>query len=706
MEKQQNNFMEVHGPDGTVFEFPQDASEAEILATFEQAPGLVNASTQSMQPDTQPMPSKPDTPWYEQAANYAGGAARRFQDGVFMGFADELHGGVTALPRAAYNAYQGEGFDVGQAYEQGRDDWRNASKGFQSDNPVTGTALEIGGGVTSAAALPWATPAKGAGLTAKTMTGIKTGGSMGAVYGAGNAEGDLTDRLIGAGQGAGIGALTGGLAVPAIEAGSKAARLIANQTINRLPGRADNAALLKVAEALQRDGLQPAQAAARIAELGPESALMDVGPNSQALARAIYTQPGQGKTVIGDFLKTRQEGTRTVDKALQGGQINRVSQSIDDLIPGNAQETRQGVQAARQQFGNSYEAARVGDDLVDVQPVMASLDDEIARSKGGIKTALEKVRSYIVDDAGRPELTIDSLHQAKMAIDDLMSGEAKSSMGNVAKARIRSYQDTLVDAIESAGESGAKYREGRLGTAAAWRINDALDSGEAFMSKRAFANADEMADAVKNMRPEEMEAFRTGAAQAIKSKLGDMNTRTDATKRLMDIPNLEAKIKTAFGDADTFRRYIGNLESERAMFDSYGKIIGGSRTGEVMSEQADAAIDPGRIVQGLRQVFTPTSVVDPLRGVVNVAGGVKDRVTLPDPMAARIAEALTGQDMNAINRAMQGDNVGPAARRSLARLLMTGGAVAGGRTAPSSAGYLAEDETRPRRSLANALMAR
>lgn len=672
MENQQQSYMEVEGPDGAIYEFPKDASEAEIMATFEQPGSMLNASAQSDAPANQ------NAPLYQQAMDYAGGAARRFQDGVFMGFADELHGGITALPRAAYNASQGKGFDIGQAYGQGRDDWRNSSKDFQAENPIAGTALEIGGGVTSAAAMPWTTPAKGAGLAAQTATGIKTGAGMGAMYGAGNADGSFADRLRGASIGLGVGGVTGGLGVPVIAAGSKAANLIANQTINRLPGRSTDAAFKKVAEALERDGLQPAQAAARIAKLGPESALMDVGPNSQALARAVYTQPGQGKTVIGDFLSARQEGTRSVDKTLQGGQINRVSQSIDDLIPGNAQDTRQGVQASRQQFGDSYEAARLGDDLVDVQPVLTSIDDEITRSKGGIKTALQKVRSYIVDDADRPEVSVDALHQAKMAIDDLMSGEAKTSMGSVAKARVRKYQDTLIDAIESAGESGAKYREGRLGTAAAWRINDALENGENFMLKRAFANADEMAEAVSKMRPEELEAFRTGAGQAIKSKLGDMNTRTDSTKRLMDIPNLEAKIKTAFGDQDTFRRYIGNLENERAMFDSYGKIIGGSRTGEVMAEQADSTIDPGRITQGLREIFTPTSVVDPIRGAVNVAGGVKDRVALPGPMADDIAQILTSQDVNAINKALQSNKAGPAARRSLTQLLLTGGAVTGG----------------------------
>ena len=612
---------------------------------------------------------KESAPWYEQAGNYVGGAARTLQNGIFGGFADELHGAVTAIPRAAYNAYQGQDFDVSQGYAEGRDDWRDKSKAFREQNPVTSAALEIGGAVTSTAALPFvkalSTPAQGANLVQRAMTGAKAGAGLGAVYGAGNAEGDLGDRAEGALKGATYGGITGGVAVPVFEGAGKALRLISDQTIGRTAPRAQQAAYRKIAEALQADGLTPQQAGARIQQLGPEAALMDAGPNAQALARAIYTQPGPGKTKIGDFLRTRQEGTRAADATLRGGQNNRVSQSIDDLIPGNARDVRQGVQSARQTFGQSYEAAKGGQG-VNVRPVLDSLDNEIGKSKGGIKDALRRVRSFMVDDAGNPETTIDTLHQAKMAIDDLMSGEARSSMGTVAKARIRAYQDQLIDAIESAGEAGRMYRDGRMGTAAAWRVNDALDMGEQFMLKRAFSSADEMKDALARMRPEETEAFRTGAAQAIKSKLGDMNTRTDVTKRLKDIPALEQKIKAAFGDNATFKKYINTLTAEADMFGTYGKIMGGSRTGEVIAEQS--ALNPSRMAEAARQVFMPQSVVDPVRGVANMAGALSDRATLPGPIRQTMADALTGRTMPTPT---------PVDPGRYTRMLLPAGAVAG-----------------------------
>lgn len=629
--------IKVSGPDGKVYGFPAGTDQEQINQVMSQAYTQEAPAPQA--------PKQEPAPWYEQAADYIGGGARKIQDGIFYGMADELHGAVTAIPRAAYNAYQGQPFDIGQGYEEGRDDWRTKSKAFQQNNPVTGIALEVGGSIANPLNRAVGSyVGQGANMLARAGRGAFTGAGMGAAYGAGNAEGGAVDRLEGAGRGAAVGGVVGGVATPAVELVGKGAQVVADQTINRFGQGPQRAATRKIIEALQADGLTPDQAVARVNQLGPQAALMDAGPNAQALARAVYTQPGQGKTVVGDFLRTRQEGTRAADATLQGGQINRVTQSIDDLIPGNARDVRQGVQSARKAFGKSYEAAKnQTDDLVDVLPVVKSLDDEIDVSKGGIKSALERVKTFLVDKNGNPEISVDSLHQAKMAIDDLMSGEARMSMGNVAKSRIRSYQDKLVDAIESAGEAGRMYREARRGTAAAWRINDALDTGEQFMLKRAFPSADDMADAIKSMRPEEVDAFRTGAAQALKSKLGDMNTRTDVTKKLMDIPNLEQKIKAAFGDNATFKKYIDKLTAERQMFDTYGRIMGGSRTGEVTAEQA--ALNGGEFIQGARQLASPTGALEMFQGAMNMARSIGGRATTPEPVRRAMADALVGQTL-------------------------------------------------------------
>lgn len=70
MEKEQKNYMEVEGPDGTIYEFPRDASEAEILATFNKAP-------------QQPQPSAMDAA-FSSAKDMAGTVANTAQNEVGM----------------------------------------------------------------------------------------------------------------------------------------------------------------------------------------------------------------------------------------------------------------------------------------------------------------------------------------------------------------------------------------------------------------------------------------------------------------------------------------------------------------------------------------------------------------------------------------------------------------------------------------------
>lgn len=621
--------------------------------------------------------SQPEKSTLGAVADYARGTQEKVSEGITFGLVDEARAAGQATGDAIANVFEGKPLDWGNSYDAAIKRVRGEQDQFSAENPITATTAEIGGAFVNPLSkmLPFGSKEK---MLPKILKSGAAGATMGALYGGGNAEGGPANRLEGAAWGLGIGGLTGGVAPPVISGIGKGYQAIANQTINRLPQQATTAAQRKVVEALQADGLTLQQAEARLAELGPEAALLDVGPNSQSLARAVYTQPGEGKTTIGDKLISRQEGVRNPDtKVLEGGQSARVTQGINDLIPGDARATREAVKTQRTAQGANYEAAKAADDVVDVQPVIASLDDEIAKSKGGIRSALEKVRSYMVDAEGRPEITIDTLHQAKMAIDDLMSGEARTSMGNVAKARVRAYQDQLVDAIESAGEAGTKYRDGRLGTAAAWRINDALESGEQFMLKRA-GTADDIGDMLKGMRPEEQEAFRTGAAQALKTKIGDMNNRSDVTKKLMDIPNLEAKIKTAFGSDEAFKKYITGLENEKTFFDAYANITKGSRTGEVLAEQADAGVDRGRIIQGIRETFMPNTIADIPQGLMNIAGGVKDRALLPAPMRSELGKILTGQDLTALRQTSQMAQLSDARNKALSRLLTSGGAVGGG----------------------------
>lgn len=118
-----------------------------------------------------------------------------------------------------------------------------------------------------------------------------------------------------------------------------------------------------------------------------------------------------------------------------------------------------------------YAAARKNGAEVDVNPILASIDDQLEVAKGGIKTALQNARSLLmreVEEAAPdgtmvkrsvPDTRIAALHEAKLAIDDMIDGAAQSGLGNTAKAKLKSVQSQLLDAMDEASPDYKAARE-------------------------------------------------------------------------------------------------------------------------------------------------------------------------------------------------------------------------------------------------------
>jgi hypothetical protein len=578
-----------------------------------------------------------------------------FGSGYLQGTGDELKAATAAAKESL-----GGGLPLGEAYNQALPQYQGAREAYRKENPKLAPALEMGGAVApwllGSRLIPPGPMGQLAGWGSKAWHGLKIGAPAGAMTGALMAEGGAFDRLKGGAEGMAYGGLFGGAAPLAVSAVSAAGKSLINQLVSRLPFQQKSMAARKVAEALDRDGLTIDQAAAKLKDMGPNASILDLGPNARALAGSAQQTPGKGKTAITDFLVDRQEGVRDPGQVITGGQIGRIENQIDNLVPGNFADAKAGFATARKSFGRAYDAARDGGDLVDIAPLLQNLDKEIEVSKGGIKSALQSIRALVVDKKGYPEITIETLHQAKMAIDDLMSGAARSSMGNVAKGRVRAYQNSLLDAIESSGESGAAYRGGRAGTRGEWLKDEALESGANFIRSAEFKKPQVLDIALSEMSPEELNAFRIGAAQALKQEIGGRtNVRQDAVKKIMDMPDLEKKIRAAFGDPELFKRYITGLQGESEMFKGYA-MMGGSPTAAREAAKKDAAIDPSRILQGLTQMKYGSATGNPmdmLGGAINMAGGAKDRILMPEKMSGALGETLTGRSMKSLRTPYQ-----------------------------------------------------
>ena len=618
-----------------------------------------------------PYQAKPEPSTLESAAGYVSGLAKSAGHGFTLGFMDEIDAGVNAPFIAAKRALvDGQPFDMGRAYDDRLNQYRAGLKEFREDSPVSAFVGEAAGAVGGTLAVPalramTSIPA-GASMLSRIGRGAATGAALGGAYGYGSGEGGIANRAEGAMTGAAVGGVLGGIAPPLIEGVRKGGQFVADKTINLLPFRQMGAAERKVAEALMRDGMTPEQAAARLKEMGPEAAIMDLGTNVRGLARGAATVPGEGKTAITNKVVARQEGVRAPNNVLQGGQANRVVDGVDDLVPDQYTSAQRRVLETTR--GNKarpiYE--KVVNDAQNLIP-----EEKFAEVASDPYTVgvIKRVKSNkLYGMADMPDNSMPVVDAAKKQFDDLINAAQRAGRNNEARL-LKSKKDALVATADEAFPEYASARE-------VWSefsgVIDAGDLGRKFMR----GQVDELGDAVSRMSDVEKTQFRIGVAQALRDKVGDSIVRADVTKKLMGNNNLEKKINAAFGDEAMFKKYIDMLKNEGQMFETYSKITGNSATAERLAEQADIGVDKGRIAQGVVSIVNPASPTGFLRGVADVAGGLRDRAAITGPMSRNLGEVLTGQDVARLNTAMQSAQLSATQRAAFIRAFQSGGVVA------------------------------
>ena len=692
----------ITGPDGSTYEItaPEGASEQEIMSFVQsqiggndfaaRAAGMSPTAlsvarakndpfgeylrNQAMQPRAGETQDEQFSRLYgslpsERRPGYGEGISRALVQGGMFGGGDEfVAAGAAALDPIFKPGDRGTYGERYGAY-LGRE--RERLGQFREDAPVTAFGSEVAGALPTAA-LPVVRgmqAAQGAGVAARMGAGALTGAGQGGLYGYLAGEGD--GRVDNAMFGAAVGGVAGAVAPPAIDFAAKTLRYLGDQTIGRMGGqRQATAALRKLSQAFMRDGLTPEQAAQKLNQMGPEAALMDLGPNTRALAASTSRAPGAGKTIIDDFVTPRQEGARNAMNVLEGGQINRINQSLDDLIPGRYTMTQRGaLETARSNAARPLYDATVNraDALIPDQQFQQLAGDEfLAREFAKVR------RDPLFGLKDLPENSLQVLDAAKRSIDDQISAARRAGNNNAARMLMQK-KDALVSVADDVFPGYAQARQ-------VWSeysgVIDAGDLGRKFMS----GDVDVVANAVKRMSPEEQAQFRLGAAQAIRDKIGGLVNRADATKRISDIPALEQKIRIAFGDDDIFRRYIDMTRAERAMFDSYAAVRGGSQTAERLAADADAAIDPGAAAEAIaRLTGNPLSFANIVNAARTFGGKAASRAQTPEPVRRELAKLLVGRSTNQLDDAIAAQMASEEGRRNLARILTTTGAVSGGR---------------------------
>jgi len=478
------------------------------------------------------------------------GAINALQGPTF-GFLDDLAGAV-ASPFGKYK-------DV-------RDYVRGSTEQFRQDYPITAAAtsamtaaptMMIGGGAPSAAPIA-------AGMLPKMLQAGRVAGIQGAVSGAGESKAqDLTGLAADVAKGGAAAAALGGGAQGVLGAGGK---VVSNVAQRYSPQAAQNVATEKLAEALMRGAPEgsvftkpgalstpAARAAARIQRFGPEATIADVsGQAPKQLLDVLATLPGKTKDATEQLIRSRQAGRAgrimgAADDAL-GTQGKGYTATLDAL------ETTQ--KAAQAPFRAQLEglSVRADEELMKIlnrEPAAFKAASDLARREGSVPIDFTNLKAG--DD-----IPFDALDTVKKALWTIAEKE-KVNFAPTAESRavngIRVDLTKKMDLLSPKNEMGSIYKQARDAFAGPAELRSAVESGRTAMKVDSLG----VAELTKGMTTSELEAFRVGALQSLRDKVGTESGQTSLLKMWKE-PATSDKLREIFGN--NYRKFSAEIAKE------------------------------------------------------------------------------------------------------------------------------------------------
>jgi hypothetical protein len=474
--------------------------------------------------------------------------------GPTMGFLDELVGAAAA--------------PFGK-YKEARDYVRGATQQFRQEYPVTGALTSAAasapmmliGGAPVAAAKGVIAPA--ATTAGRLLTAGKVGTIQGGIAGAGEStaedmSGIAADALKTAAQSGALGVAGQGVlgAVGAV-GGNVLQR--ASQT------SAADYARTKLAEALSRSSegklIRPGGAAspsraADIQFLGPEATIADVsGQAGKRLLDLLATLPGKTKDLTEQLIDVRQAGRAgrimtAADEALKTGGAGYKT-TIDALV----QQKKTAAAPLYQQIENlSVKVDHQLNSLLQAAPKAHGGYEELAQLNRQIPIDLSKIKPG--DD-----IPFDALDKVKQALWDL-ADKAKGDFGKPTN-RSKSYDQLRIDLTSKMDKLSPKdpatnqsiYKMARDAFAGPAQLEGAVKAGRTTMKEDSLA----IADLMKGMNASELEAFRIGALQSLRDKVGTEPGQTSLLKFWKEDKTGD-QLKEIFGN--DYNKFASSLKKE------------------------------------------------------------------------------------------------------------------------------------------------
>lgn len=614
---------------------------------------------------------------------------------------DESIGGPAPTPQTVSSAPTFEG-----RYDEELQRERDKRRQFEATNPKTATAANIAGNVASTvAALPAVVTAAAPTMLGNIIKMSATGAALGGASGFGEGEGQ-SDRIAKLLLGAGVGGATGG-AAPLLGAAARAAletswgravsekvaapaiRAVASAFGQQTPGKslsaaaadggaylppsglqgladrasnvAETGAVDRIATALQRAKLNPAQVERRLGQLGDEAMLADVDPQFLSMARGAKIMPGATRSHADVVLTSRDRGAgNRLVSAFEGSEPPPSSFALR----GEGQAFDQNLRAVGSHaYGMMDEAG-----LRQTPELMALYENPHVAAAIDRVMAAEKVTRAGTTRA--PASPVEIMHKVKQEIWDLGFNKDTARPGPMASW----YRDLGIQYMDRLKAANPMLAEADRRYAQAASLPEHFDAGRAFLTrgsseKATDASAPAIADLLARADPQQAIAARAGATNAAReTALEGTRPARALAQRIDESTPVRDKIVQLFGSQQG-NGILQRAASEVQFAKTSNEMLRGSQTAEKTVDALDLGgtkirLGPsgasGGVVERLGQLIT--KMTGPNEAVRDAIG----RATLnPNSEESRRLLALAAE---VLKRRAQGAPVSASAAEIAASL--------------------------------------
>ena len=536
----------------------------------------------------------------------------------------------------------------GDSYEKARDRVREAAADFAKENPKTDLTLNVLGSLPTLW-LPGGQAKTGASVLQKSMAVLKPAAAYGALSAAGASEaktpeqlagdvlsGSMASSLMAGGLGVG-GKIIGGVGrniMERIPEGAVMPMVAGGQAVSKAAEKLRlGSAQQRLSQLLQRDveakmpgmNANPYDVArARLSALGGRSPIAATGRNVASELDLLASMPGSAETLAerearristgrGPTLQAAAAGALKEGQGLPTYVTDMIDQrrtaseplykQVNSLTVPVDKELQSLLKRSESAHGLAEVTAKVSGKPIDLSSLTAE-ETQIVKTRDAL---MNEVQSVITKPGS--QVPFETLDKVKQSLYDAATAAKKGGHTNLGNEydRLRKQLTDKLDRLSPKNAQGnSVYKLARETFAGPSQLVDAAETGAKALSMEAA----ELREAMRQMTPGEQEAFKIGAAQAFKEKLGSQSGQTQLMSFTKN-PNIEERIDLVFGkDAREFKKSLlqeaelKKLERSGQGSQTFKRMAGAedqARTMEAMQDVATAASAPSTIPSKMMQ---------------------------------------------------------------------------------------------------------